>query len=504
MSSLCRLVPRCPSRSRALLGSPTLSSPRGVLATTDKRHILPCRLHLGSLSRRLHTISDAQAVLHQARTRSENTNANDIASSKEGQVEIKLKLSASDKVIPHKSSDRTQFLKAIKRDYGDGYDELTVPTKDLLSALRDMQSWRQLTPSTAKSADFRDSLRSISLLAGPDGGLTKPHLKLKDIEAVLSDENGVTWRLIRHLIEHGLVPELEALDDKWKAMVRFNRVHGFGKIRAAAFAEAGARTLDDLFNAKNKEWGRKVSDAQKLAIAYHDEMDLMIPRSEVAEFEELIRASLSKVDPTLGFAIMGSYRRGEFVSSDIDMVVWHNSFLKRDKEEKRNSKKGYDSDGLMSKVMKALFDARLVEEDKLFSRGEKKVLALARLPLESAFHRRIDIRLCPLESLPYMLLGNTGDDTLMKILRHRAMARGWVLNEYAMGERLSNDGGKRTMRHSRSLRDLKSPKESEYTLVKEGTEIIVNSEKEIFDLLGVPFLEPEQRSYHKYKSILRV
>ncbi|WWD22757.1 hypothetical protein CI109_107250 [Kwoniella shandongensis] len=384
--------------------------------------------------------------------------------------------------IDYPSSQRIKYINGSKKDYGSDYKKLTVPTKQLLEALRDMQSWRQLTPSKQRSADFRDSLRSISLLAGPDGGVTKPDLKVTDIEKVLSDENGVTWRLIRNLVEHGLVPELENLDDMWKAMVRFNRVHGFGKVRAKAFAEAGARTLQDLLDAKDKELGRKVSDAQKLAIRYHEEMDLMVPRIEVDEFSTLIRAALDKVDPTLGFAIMGSYRRGEEISSDIDMVVWHDSFKKRDKEEKR-TKNGYKPDGLMGKVMSALEEAGLIDQEKIFSRGEKKVLALTRLPKADSPHRQIDIRLCPLESLPYMLLGNTGDDRLMKILRYKAMEKGWVLNEYAMGERMSDQV---------------------ISWVKEGTELVVDSEKEIFDLLDMPYLEPTQRSFHTYRHIFKL
>ncbi|KAK8844691.1 hypothetical protein IAR55_006540 [Kwoniella newhampshirensis] len=384
--------------------------------------------------------------------------------------------------VHYPSTNRTKYINDLKRDYGSQYDQLTVPTKPLCEALRDMQSWRQLTPSTSKSADFRDSLRSIALLAGPNGGLSNPELKLKEIEGVLSDENGVTWRLIRNLIEDGLVPELENLDDKWKAMVKFNRIHGFGKVRAKALAEAGARSLQDLLDAEGNELGRKVSDAQKLAITYHEEMDLMVPRTEVDEFNKLIREALDKVDPSLGFTIMGSYRRGEVVSSDIDMVVWHESFKKRDKDKKR-TKMGYKSDGLMGKVMGALYEAGLIQEEKIFSRGEKKVLALTRLPKPDSPHRQIDIRLCPLESLPYMLLGNTGDDRLMKILRYKAMENGWVLNEYAMGERMSDQV---------------------ISWVKEGTEIMVKTEREIFDLLDVPYLEPTQRSFHTYRHILKL
>ena len=38
-----------------------------------------------------------------------------------------------------------------------------------------------------------------------------------------------------------------------------------------------------------------------------------------------------------------------------------------------------------------------------------------------------------------MLLGNTGDDILMRLLRHRALAKGLILNEYGMGERAGDE-----------------------------------------------------------------
>lgn len=33
-----------------------------------------------------------------------------------------------------------------------------------------------------------------------------------------------------------------------------------------------------------------------------------------------------------------------------------------------------------------------------------------------------------------MLLGNTGDDALMRLLRWKAGEKGWMLNEYGMGK----------------------------------------------------------------------
>ena len=65
--------------------------------------------------------------------------------------------------------------------------------------------------------------------------------------------------------------------------------------------------------------------------------------------------------------------------------------------------------------------------------GEHKILALTRLPNSGAIHRQIDIRLCLIESIPYMLLNHTGDDALMRYLRFKPMRSGLRLNEYAMG-----------------------------------------------------------------------
>jgi DNA polymerase/3'-5' exonuclease PolX len=68
----------------------------------------------------------------------------------------------------------------------------------------------------------------------------------------------------------------------------------------------------------------------------------MIPREEISAFHHRLNAAFLKADPTsesvriitlvrfsryvsitVGFEIMGSYRRGEKMSSDIDLVAWH-------------------------------------------------------------------------------------------------------------------------------------------------------------------------------------
>jgi DNA polymerase beta len=121
---------------------------------------------------------------------------------------------------------------------------------------------------------------------------------------------------------------------------------------------------------------------------------------------------------------------------------------------------------------------------KLRTVGERKLLALTRLNPTSV-HRQIDIRLCPLESLPYMLLGNSGDDLLMKIVRNKAMSKGWLLNEYGMGvrEEMPGNNTRQSLFVSHvSVADL-------VARIKEGTEVTVKNEEEIFEKLGLPYLK---------------
>jgi len=83
----------------------------------------------------------------------------------------------------------------------------------------------------------------------------------------------------------------------------------------ASRAEHGARTLDDLLKSEEKEYGRKIAKAQKvcpvyaptanegkeanlkLAIRHHQDMELMIPRSEVEIFKGLFEKAFKAADP---------------------------------------------------------------------------------------------------------------------------------------------------------------------------------------------------------------
>ncbi|WVQ76806.1 hypothetical protein IAR50_006480 [Cryptococcus sp. DSM 104548] len=371
------------------------------------------------------------------------------------------------------SPQRTKEYNGFKKLYSSSdFARLSVDAETLTQGLRDLLSWRALTADTHKGVDYRDALNAILPLAEDNKG----QILLSDIEEVITPENSVTWRLIRNLVQDGRIPEIEQTSDAMKASILFNRVRGFGKVRALGFAKDGVRTLNDLYHFRDGKWA--ISDAQRLAIEFHEDMEKTIPRTEVAEFDALLKDAFYQADPQLHYTIMGSYRRGENVSQDIDVVVWHQSYPKKERDEKRVHK--IKPDSIMGKILRSLYDTKLVEEPKIFSKGPKQVFALTRLPGNpDAVHRQLNIRFCPVQSLPFMLLSGTGDDMLYMKMRKRAFNKDWMLNDLALGERTL---------------DTRS------SAVKKGTEMTATSERDVFDALGIPYLEPTERSYSKYKN----
>ncbi|KAJ9127347.1 hypothetical protein QFC24_000754 [Naganishia onofrii] len=156
-------------------------------------------------------------------------------------------------------------------------------------------------------------------------------------------------------------------------------------------------------------------------------MEKPIPKEEMDIFKTLIAEALHKADPKIQFELMGMYRRGERLSLDIDIAVWHVSYVRADQER--------IAEDVMELVKNALVAAGLMGSERVFQSGKKKCMFLTRVPQSHAHLlssdeegqvatlRALEVRVCPVESVPYFLLANTGDDMLMKVIRKAAKSR---------------------------------------------------------------------------------
>ena len=170
-----------------------------------------------------------------------------------------------------------------------------------------------------------------------------------------------------------------------------------------------------------------------------------IPRGEIVSHEKLLKSLLKKVDPNAELTIAGSYRRGKSESGDIDVLL------------KSKDKKTY------KKFIEILTDIKYLHPDHL-AVGPKKYNGLAKLP-NCLIHRRIDIMYTTPAEYPFAILYFTGSMEFNAKMRGLALEKGLSMNEY-------------------SLKDSNTKKVIDHKF---------NVEKDVFDYLGMEWVEPVDR-----------
>ncbi|GAA5829038.1 hypothetical protein JCM11251_004104 [Rhodosporidiobolus azoricus] len=351
-----------------------------------------------------------------------------------------------------------------------------IDLKQVMEDLRDLELLDMLREAKPKSGTgFKDAQRALyPLFHFLDQGKVKK-VSFSQLQDALPPIFTLPWTHISERLLTGELHKLDSLSEKEKAQLLFLQLYNIGPTRAGKFADIGCRTFADLDKLQETE-KVKLNKAQKIGLKHREDIQRLIPREEMEKLKVVLEKALKKIDPAFECEILGSYRRGVPFSSDVDLAIRHPKFVDRDDEE--------TSKPMMQAVVKYLEKHKLLEKDNCLMNGSKKYAGLIRLPRHKHY-RRIDIRLAPYHSYPCMLLGSTGDALLMKLLRHIAKTKKLCLNEYGMGAAYSaadqNPNG-----------------------FKPGTLRVVKSEKEIFELLGVPYLSPEEREFgiwgEKYRA----
>ena len=251
-------------------------------------------------------------------------------------------------------------------------------------------------------------------------------------------------------------------DLKIMSLKEFTSIHGVGPKRANKWWDLGYRTLDDIPI-------EICTKSQKVAMKHRDELNKKIPRAEIEHFELILRKWLDVLDNQNEFTVMkmticGSYRRGKVESGDIDILL---SVDDNDDEETKKNLRDYIltcPNNIEDISFEYPHNMRHISNNEMFTDilacGMKKTLAVGKL--NKGIHRRIDIQIVELSKYPYAILYFTGSKEHNIKMRNAALNRGWTLNEYRMLD--DND-----------------------------REIPAKTERDIFDLLELKYLEPSER-----------
>lgn len=263
----------------------------------------------------------------------------------------------------------------------------------------------------------------------------------------------------------GTLPELiddtEPINEETKAVNDLVTVNGIGDKTALRFyRDYGIKSVQDLIdrwqNGTFKVDKHKLTHHIELGLKYYDDFKIRIPRDEIDAFYPLVQKYLNQIDPDIIFDIAGSYRRKKATSGDIDILISHKKL--KTKDDIKSSKTNY----LSLFIDKLLSEGLLIDHmDQDFESYYKGVILLKTIP------RRIDVMIIPYNTYAAALLHNTGSGDFNQRIRIRAMTLGYHLSQHGLYKIVDGQ--------------------------KSDEPIPTKSEKEIFDILKVKMLAPEER-----------
>lgn len=253
----------------------------------------------------------------------------------------------------------------------------------------------------------------------------------------------------------------------------FSKVWGAGPATVRRWFAAGYRTLDDL-----RAHQAELTRSQVIGLRHYDDFQERIPRAEVGRIESIVARVCVRYDPGFIVIACGSFRRGKADCGDVDILVSHadgasHATILRPLLRKL-SNAGYLTDTLtVSEASKTREERKMAAGNGEVHGTQSSYHGVFRLLEPGSKHRRLDIICVPYNEMGCALLYFTGSDYFNRSMRHYAKQRGYSLSQHGISPAVRTQNGK-VKNHV-------------------GVPIPTPSELDVFNVLGLDFVEPEDR-----------
>ena len=263
-------------------------------------------------------------------------------------------------------------------------------------------------------------------------------------EASLKSVKGIgksLTNIIMSIVNTGSCSLYDKIKDVKDVKTDFLEISGVGPQKAKELVKLGFTSIESLKKAPNLK--ELLNDKQLIGLKYYEDILERIPQSEIDLHNTYLQGVLKKLDPKAEMTIAGSYRRRAKDSGDIDILLKGTPTL---------YKKFID---ILQK------DGYLYET---LAKGTKKYNGMSKLPNHLTF-RRIDIMITKPAEYPFAILYFTGSKDFNTLMRQHALDRGLSMNEYSL----------------------------KHVSDKSVVDHVFSSEKDIFEYLEYPYVEPWKR-----------
>jgi DNA polymerase/3'-5' exonuclease PolX len=217
----------------------------------------------------------------------------------------------------------------------------------------------------------------------------------------------------------------------------FTSIWGIGDAKATELYNIGLRTLSDL--RKNKHL---LTENQRIGLHYYKDLIKPVPRDyiDVLKLGIMFILTYTFGENSYKMEVCGSYRRGEPVSGDMDILLTSTKFT-------------------LKQAVKVLEEWDVVVE--ILGIRDEKLMAIAHCPHGNWHYIRLDLEFLPENEWGSGLLYFTGSKDFGVRTRATAKRQGYRLNQHG--------------------------------LFKDGKRIPVYTEKEILEYIGLKYVPPENR-----------
>lgn len=262
---------------------------------------------------------------------------------------------------------------------------------------------------------------------------------------------------IDEIMESGHLRKLDHIGEAVPVLELFNNIWGAGAKTAQMWYQQGFRTLDDIRTKAH------LSNTQKIGLKHYDDFLDRMPREEAAAIEKVVRDATQTIDPALVAMACGSYRRGKATCGDVDVLISHPD--------------GKSHKGVFSKILQILHDSGFLTDDLVSheENGEqKKYMGVCRLPGPNQRHRRLDVIVVPYNEFACALMYFTGSAHFNRSMRALAKTKRMSLSEHSLNKDVVRQGSVK---------------------VHGGAPLPTPTEKDVFNLIGIPFRLPHERDW---------
>lgn len=268
-----------------------------------------------------------------------------------------------------------------------------------------------------------------------------------------------------HLLQEGSLQLIENQSPEIWAEVQAVReliqIPELGESKAKTLFSQGFHTIEQLESHPKVE--SILNRKQLIGLRHYRDLKQRIPRDEMDQWNQILEGVVSCQSEILGLdgvraTMVGSYRRGVLTSGDIDFYICAS-----------------EPESMMEAIVDTLITLEMINPEDIISQGPKKTMMIGRLG-QAYLARHIDIFVFPPPQFPFALMYATGSKDFNLAVRNYALQNGWSLSDQALRKGSS-----------------RGPLPTIEELVDRIGQTEITSEADIFDFLGIAWVEPEHR-----------